>query len=84
MITRNQPRDYFDIYMIISSNMKINMDLVRSKTKEAQEEFSIERIFNNARKIYSRWEQDIGHLTNEFVDYHTVVKALQKEFKYKK
>ncbi len=83
MITRNQPRDYFDVYMIISRNKKIDMDLVRSKVKEAQEEFSIERIFRNARKIYSMWEQDIGHLTNEFVDYHTVVKALKKEFKYK-
>ena len=83
LITRNQPRDYFDVYMIISRNMTIDMDIVRRKTKEAHEEFSIERIFRNARKIYSVWEQDIGHLTNEFVEYHTVMKALQKEFKYK-
>ena len=69
LITRNQPRDYFDVYMILKSGYKINYDLVKKKLNDVGEEFDIGRIFRNARKIYSRWDSEIGQLTNNFVEY---------------
>jgi len=84
LITRNQPRDYFDVYFMLKKGFKIDKKLVKKKVEEACEEFSVERIFRNADKIYSRWEDDITQLTNRPVKYMTVIKALQKEFRYKK
>lgn len=83
LITRNQPRDYFDVYVMLKKGIKINQKLVKKKIKEIGEYFSIERIFKNAKKIYSKWDKDIGHLTNKPVKYITAIKALQKEFGYK-
>lgn len=83
LITRNQPRDYFDVYMILENGYKIDYGLVKKKLKDAGEEFDVDRIFKNARKIYSRWDSEIKQLTNNFVEYEKVIKKLQKEFGYK-
>lgn len=83
LITRNQPRDYFDTYMLLENGHKIDVELVRKKLKEADEEFSTERIFKNAKKIYSRWNSEMAQLTNNPVEYITVIRRLQKEFWYK-
>lgn len=83
MIMRNQPRDYFDVYMILKSGYKIDFGLVKKKLKEANQDFEVERIFKNAQKIYSRWESEIKQLTNKPADFVEVIKSLQKEFKYK-
>ena len=53
------------------------------KLKEAGQEFSIERIFKNANKIYRNWNGEIGGLTNEPIEYKTAITAIAKHFKYK-
>jgi predicted nucleotidyltransferase component of viral defense system len=83
LIARNQPRDYFDVYHLIQEGYKIDLNLVKKKLEEANEEYTVERIFKNAKKIYSRWETEINQLTNKPVKFMTVIKKLQKEFKYK-
>lgn len=83
LITRNQPRDYFDVYVMLQKGIKFDLKLVEAKINEVGENFSIARIFKNAKKIYSKWESDINYLTNKPVKYMTVIKALQKEFGYK-
>jgi predicted nucleotidyltransferase component of viral defense system len=82
LIMRKQPRDYFDAYMLFCKGYKPDMDLARKKLKEAGEIFEIKKIFNNANKVYSNWN-DIDQLTNKPVKYLAVIKRLQKEFKYK-
>lgn len=54
LITRNQPRDYFDVYNLLRKGYKIDFGLVERKLKEINQEFEVERIFKNAQKIYSR------------------------------
>ncbi|MEE8167698.1 MAG: nucleotidyl transferase AbiEii/AbiGii toxin family protein [Candidatus Hydrothermarchaeales archaeon] len=83
LITRNQPRDYFDVYMILEKGYTVDLDLVKRKLSDINQEFNHERIFKNADKIYSNWERNIGQLTNKPVDFMKVIKKLQKEFRYK-
>ena len=83
LISRNQPRDYFDTYLLLKNGHRINKKLLNLKLKESGQEFNPERIFKNAKKIYSKWDSDIGQLTNQPVDYMTVIQYLQKEFGYK-
>ena len=78
LITRNQPRDYYDVYFILGK-YKPNMDLVKGKIKEAREVFDMERVFRNANKIYSNWDADLVPLTNKKVDFLTVIKFLEKK-----
>jgi len=81
LITRNQPRDYFDVYMILKAGHKIDFGLVRKKLKDTGQEFDTERIFRNAKKVYSKWDSDITQLTNKPMGYFIVIKALEKEFR---
>ncbi|MBU4300801.1 MAG: nucleotidyl transferase AbiEii/AbiGii toxin family protein [Nanoarchaeota archaeon] len=83
LIARNQPRDYFDVYFLLKTGHKIDFDLVGKKLNEVNQKFDVERIFKNANKIYSHWDDDVAQLTNKPVEYLTVIKRLQKEFKYK-
>lgn len=84
LITRNQPRDYFDVYELLLAGHKIDSELAEKKLKEANQKFDTERIFRNAKKIYSKWNDELSQLTNEQAEYLTVITRLQKEFKYKK
>lgn len=83
LIMRNQPRDYFDVYELLLAGYKIDSELAEKKLKEAGQEFEAERIFTNAKKIYSKWNDELSQLTNEQAEYLAVIRRLQKEFKYK-
>lgn len=80
LITLNQPRDYFDVYMLLENGYKIDFDMVKAKVEDANEAFDVGRVFKNAQKIYSKWDVDIGQLTNRPVDFLTVMKRLNGEF----
>ncbi|MDO8538298.1 MAG: nucleotidyl transferase AbiEii/AbiGii toxin family protein [archaeon] len=82
LFQRNQPRDYFDAYQIISSKQKIDEKLVRQKLKEIGLNYDIDKIFKNAKKIYSKWEQETS-LTNKPITYKTAITTIAKHFKYK-
>ena len=80
LITRNQPRDYYDAYFILNK-YRPKMDLVKVKMKEAKENFDIERVFKSANKIYSNWETDLLPLTNKKIDFMAVIKFLEKNLR---
>jgi len=83
LVQRYAPRDYYDIYNIINKKLPIDMKLVEKKFKDSNEEFSVERIFRRGNKIYSKWKSDLLPLTNTKPDFHKVMKALAKFFKYR-
>ncbi len=83
LFQRKQPRDYFDAYQLIKSGQKIDLKLVKAKLAEIGMAYDPQRIFKNANKVYSHWEQEIGALTNKPVAYHTAIQAIVKQFQYK-
>jgi predicted nucleotidyltransferase component of viral defense system len=83
LFQRNQPRDYFDAYQIITSKQKIDEKLVKRKLGEIGLAYDTGKIFRNANKIYSRWEEEITSLTNAPIAYKTAIAAIAEHFKYK-
>ena len=45
IIVRNAPRDYYDLYNIITKKIPIKMKLVKEKLKEHNQKFDISKIF---------------------------------------
>jgi predicted nucleotidyltransferase component of viral defense system len=82
LITRKQPRDYFDTYMLLKMGYSIDFSLVEKKLEEIGQKLKIERVFKNVHKVYSKWSE-VEQLTNRPVNFTTVIKKLQKAFKYK-
>jgi len=80
---RNKPRDHFDVYRLIKADYPIDIDLVKQKCEKFKTEFTITRMFNNAKKLKNRWDKDMRNLLAEEVSFVDVMKALSKNFKLK-
>ncbi|MFH1506247.1 MAG: nucleotidyl transferase AbiEii/AbiGii toxin family protein [archaeon] len=82
-IGRNKPRDHYDIYRLIKAKIPIDMKLVEKKCKQSNHEFSIIKMFNNAKKLKNRWDQDMIPLLAEEVTFQEVITTMAKYFKLK-
>ncbi len=82
-IGRNKPRDHYDVYKIIKSGMKINLELAEKKCHESEDDFSIIKMFNKAQTLKNRWDKDMIPLLAEPISFQEVIKFLAKHFKLK-
>jgi predicted nucleotidyltransferase component of viral defense system len=82
-IGRNKPRDHFDLYTIINNKIPVDLSLVKEKCRKSGGEFSILKMFSHAKKLHSRWENDMGQLLPKEVSFQTVMKTLSKHFNLK-
>ena len=82
-IGRNRPRDHYDIYKIINAKIPINMEMVKTKCQDSNVEFNIIKMFNNAKKLKRRWNEDLIPLLDEEVSFQKVMKTLAGHFKLK-
>lgn len=80
-IGRNKPRDHYDIYMIIKAGVPINLELVKKKCKYAGVEFNITKMFNKAKKLKNRWDEDTVPLLANEVPFKKVITTLANYFK---
>lgn len=82
-IGRNKPRDHYDIYQIIKHNIPIDMSLVTRKCKQSGDDPSILKMFNKAKKLHKKWDQDMLPLITEEVHFKDVMKTIAKYFNLK-
>ncbi len=82
-ITRNKPRDHFDIYKIIKAKIPIDLDLVEKKCKQTGNEFNVIKMFSKANKLKNLWDEDIIPLLAEEVSFQEVMRTLSRYFKLK-
>jgi predicted nucleotidyltransferase component of viral defense system len=82
-IGRNKPRDHFDLYMILKHKHDIDLKIVAKKCKASGDEFDIVKMFNRAKKLKNRWDQDLGPLLVDRITFQEVMKVLAKHFKLK-
>ena len=82
-IGRNKPRDHFDVYQIIHSNIPINIEMVKKKCKDSGDEFSIIKMFNKAQTLKNRWDNDMVNLLAEPISFQEIIQFLANHFKLK-
>lgn len=82
-IGRNKPRDHFDLYKIIKAGYDIDLDIVAKKCTASDNEFDIVKMFNRAKKLKKRWDEDMGPLLEDDVSFEEVMTTLAKHFKLK-
>ena len=83
-IGRNKPRDHYDVYMLLKKGVVIDMNLVKNKCHESGNEFSIIKMFNQAKMLKNRWDKDMASLIAEPIIFQEVMQYLSKHFKLKK
>ena len=82
-IGRNMPRDHYDIYRTIKEKMPINMEMVKEKCMQSKVEFDIIKMFNKAKKLKNRWDEDLLPLLSEEASFEEVMATLAMHFKLK-
>lgn len=82
-ITRNKPRDHYDLYKIIKEKIPINLKIVKKKCEQSNVGFNIIKMFNKAKKLRKRWDKDLLPLLAEEVSFQKVMITLAKHFKLK-
>lgn len=82
-IGRNKPRDHFDVYQIIHAKMPINLELAKKKCSESGDDFSILKMFNKAKTLKNRWDEDMVPLLAKPISFQEVMKFLASHFKLK-
>ena len=81
-IGRNKPRDHFDIFTILKKKLPLDMNLVKKKCEDSNTEFNIIKMFNRAKKLKNRWDEDMEYLLREPITFQEVMQTLAKHFKY--
>lgn len=82
-IGRNKPRDHYDIYKLIKEGHNFDYALIKKKCKLSGFNFDLNRMFNNAKKLYNKWNTDLNPLLTEEVEFEEVIKTLSKFFRVK-
>ena len=82
-IGRNKPRDHYDLYRILQAGIPIDTDMARKKCEQSGVEFSIIKMFNNAKKLKNRWDKDMIPLLAEDISFQEIITTLSKHFKLK-
>lgn len=82
-MTRNKPRDHFDVYKLIEAKVPIDLELTRKKCKQAGIEFSVVKMFNKAKTLKNRWDKDTIALLDKPISFQEVIQFLARHFKLK-
>jgi predicted nucleotidyltransferase component of viral defense system len=82
-IGRNKPRDHFDIYMILKKGLPLDYSIAKKKCKASGNTFDLERMFNKAKKLHNKWDEDMIPLLSEEIKFKEVIKTLAKHFDLK-
>ena len=83
-IGRNKPRDHFDVYMIIKKGLRLDYAIAEKKCRDAGDAFDLERLFNKAKQLHNRWDDDMVPLLAEEIGYQEVIQTLAKHFDLKR
>lgn len=82
-IGRNRPRDHFDLYQIVAQKIPLDLSLVKRKCELGMCEYDITKMFNQAKKLKNRWDQDLAPLLVKGITFQEVMKTLAHHFKLK-
>ena len=82
-IGRNKPRDHYDLYNIIKGKLPLDLNLVKKKCELSNCEFDIVKMFNKAKKLHGKWDEDMIPLLSEEVSFQEVMQTLAKHFNLK-
>ena len=80
IITRDRPRDLYDLWYLLSHGVEIKKDWVVEKIKYYKKDFSKEEFFQALKKYEKLWGK-MPELVNDVPDFKEVVKLVHEKFK---
>ena len=68
---------------IIKTGIPIDLSLVKKKCLKSGTEFNVIKMFNKAKKLNKRWDDDMIPLLSDEISFSEVMQTLAKHFNLK-
>ena len=79
LLTRNQPRDLYDIYHLLSKSVSIDADLVERKLEYYDRQYDPSAVLEAATDLEKRWETLSPLIYSTPPEFTTVIEMLGEE-----
>ncbi len=77
LLTRDKPRDIYDVWFLLSSGAKLDIDELNKKLKRHRTAFSRKILVSKLDKMRHSWKPDLGSLIiGELPDFGSVKKSI--------
>jgi predicted nucleotidyltransferase component of viral defense system len=83
LVTRKEvePRDVYDIWFMLNSGVKVDVDMVKRKVEFDHGRFSARLLKNKLEEVRNLWEKDLNPLVRPLPEYEEVHTYLLGKFK---
>lgn len=78
---RGKARDLYDLWFLLKTGVKIDLELVNKKLSYYKKEFNLKEFMENIKRIRTTWEQELGPvIVGSLPDFEIVEKDLKLFF----
>ncbi len=82
ILTRNKPRDLYDLWFLLKRGVKPDMNLINKKLRIYKVKFSFETFFASVNKLHNFWETDLkGLVIGDLPDFNKIKNEVLNCFK---
>lgn len=81
IMTRNKPRDVFDLYFLLKKGIRFHLDFVNSKLAYYQEVFIRERFIQKVREKKILWQQELKEYCSIVPEFEIVFVLIEEKIK---
>lgn len=78
IMTRNRPRDAFDLNFLIMRNVKFDTDLINRKLAYYKEKYDAKKFIEQLKKIRGAWEKELRNYVNNLQSFESVFAEITK------
>ncbi len=79
IMTRNKPRDVFDLYFLLKKGIRFHLDFVNSKLAYYQEVFANERFIQKVSEKKTLWQQELKEYCSVVPEFEMVLILIKEK-----
>ena len=81
IMTRNKPRDIFDLHFLIKSDVKFDIDFINKKLEYYKEGYNSKKFVEKIKEKKTIWEKELRNYLSIVPDFDNVVKEISEAIK---
>lgn len=78
ILSRNKPRDVFDLWFLIKKGITLDENIINQKLAYCKMKFDREKFIESLTEKKARWMQEMGTLLSEVPDFDKIVAEISK------
>jgi len=76
IMTRNKPRDVFDLGFILKRGAKFQLEFINKKLEYYKEQFEMKRFIDKLKEKENIWEKEMRNYVKDVPEFKTILKEI--------